>query len=84
MAYLKHYLDVQKHQLVVITHLPQIAARGEEHYFIYKDNSKDKTISMIKNLDLEDRTTEIAKMIGGDHPSNAAYENAKELLSNRY
>jgi DNA repair protein RecN (Recombination protein N) len=74
----------ESHQLIVITHLPQIAAHGEEHYFVFKDNSEDKTISRIRNLNKEERILEIAKMIGGDSPTGAAFENAKELLGNRY
>ena len=74
----------KNHQLVVITHLPQIAAWGEEHYYVFKDSSEDKTVSLIRNLDSDERTTEIAKMIGGDNPSEAAFENARELLGKRY
>jgi DNA repair protein RecN (Recombination protein N) len=70
----------EQHQVIVITHLPQIASSGERHYYVYKDNSTTKSVSLVKALSDEDRITEIAKMIGGDHPSDAAYENAKELL----
>lgn len=68
------------HQLITITHLPQIAARGDAHYFVFKDSSSKKTISNIKELDKQERVEEIAKMIGGDKPSKAALENAKELI----
>lgn len=70
-----------KHQLITISHLPQIAARGEAHYFVYKDNSAKKTISAIKRLTEEERVEEIAKMIGGSKPSKVALENAQELLN---
>lgn len=70
----------EKHQLITISHLPQIAARGEAHYFVYKDNSAQKTISAIKRLTEEERVEEIAKMIGGSKPSKVALENAMELL----
>lgn len=70
-----------KHQLITISHLPQIAARGEAHYFVYKDNSAKKTISAIKRLSEEERVEEIAKMIGGSKPSKVALENAQELLN---
>ena len=70
-----------KHQLITISHLPQIAARGQAHYFVYKDNSEKKTISAIKRLTENERVEEIAKMIGGSKPSKVALENAQELLS---
>lgn len=74
----------EQHQVIVITHLPQIASSGERHYFVFKDNSTSKSVSLIKELSQEERITEIAKMIGGDHPSEAAFENAKELLDKTY
>ncbi|HEY5749232.1 MAG TPA: DNA repair protein RecN [Chryseolinea sp.] len=69
-----------RHQLIAISHLPQIAAKGDAHYFVYKDNTSSKTISAIKVLSAEDRVQEIAKMIGGAKPSKVALENAQELL----
>jgi DNA repair protein RecN (Recombination protein N) len=69
------------HQLITISHLPQIAAKGNAHYFVYKDNSARKTVSSIKLLGHQDRIEEIAKMIGGDKPSRIALENAQELLA---
>lgn len=71
----------QRHQVVAITHLPQIAASGNEHYFVYKENLKGKSLSKIRKLQHEERETEIAKMIGGDHPSAAALQSARELLN---
>ncbi|MEQ8245839.1 DNA repair protein RecN [Fulvivirga sp.] len=70
----------QNHQIITISHLPQIAAKGDQHYFVFKDNSNAKAVSKIRELQGEDRVTEIAKMIGGDQPSNIAFENAKELM----
>lgn len=70
------------HQLVTISHLPQIAAKADVHYFVYKDNSSAKTVSNIKSLNQEERIEEIAKMIGGAKPSKVAFENAKELILN--
>lgn len=72
------------HQLMVITHLPQIASAGNAHYFVYKDSTAKKSVSQIRVLEGNERVVEIAKMIGGDHPSTAAYENAKELLDKSY
>jgi DNA repair protein RecN (Recombination protein N) len=71
----------KNHQVISISHLPQIAAKGDAHYFVYKDNSSAKTQSKIKKLSQEERITEIAKMIGGEKPSTIAFENAKELLA---
>ena len=70
----------KNHQIVSISHLPQIAAKGDAHYFVYKDNSAAKTISNIKRLEDHERIEEIAKMIGGSKPSKVALENAQELL----
>jgi DNA repair protein RecN (Recombination protein N) len=69
------------HQLITISHLPQIAAKGHAHYFVYKDNSAKKTVSSIKRLNENERVEEIAKMIGGDRPSKIALQNAQELLT---
>lgn len=71
----------KKHQVICISHLPQVAAKGDQHYFVYKDNSSDKTISKIRLLGKEERITEIAKMIAGANPSASAFESAKELLA---
>jgi DNA repair protein RecN (Recombination protein N) len=70
-----------KHQIISISHLPQIAAKGDAHYFVFKDNSADKTISSIKLLGADERIQEIAKMIGGANPSRVALQNAQELLA---
>ena len=70
----------ERHQLIAISHLPQIAARGNSHYFVYKDNTAAKTISSIKHLQDTERIEEIAKMIGGAKPSKVAFQNAQELL----
>lgn len=72
----------KNHQIISISHLPQIAAKGDAHYFVFKDNSKEKTVSSIKELVNHERVEEIAKMIGGSKPSKVALENAKELLLN--
>lgn len=71
----------RKHQLITISHLPQVAAQGDLHYYVYKDNSSTKTISTIKQLTEAERIEEIAKMIGGAKPSRVALENAQELLA---
>ncbi len=70
----------KNHQVISISHLPQFAAKGDAHFFVYKDNNAAKTISKIKVLAKEERILEIAKMIGGDHPTDSAFENARELM----
>ena len=69
-----------RHQVICITHLPQVAGQGDIHYFVYKDNSSQKTISKIKELGQEERVLELAKMIGGANPTSSALESARELL----
>ncbi|MEM8894504.1 MAG: DNA repair protein RecN [Bacteroidota bacterium] len=69
------------HQVIAISHLPQFAAKGDQHYFVYKDNSSDRTISKIKRLEADERVLEIARMIDGDQPSQSALESARELVS---
>ncbi len=68
------------HQVISISHLPQFAAGGDAHYYVYKDHSSDRSVSRIKRLADQDRVTEIAKMIGGENPGASAVESAKELL----
>ena len=70
----------QSHQLISISHLPQIAAKSDTHFFVYKENSGKKTTSRIKALHADERVEEIAKMIGGEKPSEVALAGAKELL----
>lgn len=70
----------KNHQVIAITHLPQIAAQGSAHYFVYKDHSSKRSVSKIRELTKEDRVKEIAQMIGGEKPSETAMKNAKELL----
>jgi DNA repair protein RecN (Recombination protein N) len=72
----------KRHQLITISHLPQIAAKGDTHYFVFKDNSSSKTISVIKQLTPAERVDEIAKMIAGANPSALAIENAREIMGN--
>lgn len=71
----------RRHQLIAITHLPQIAARGTVHYQVYKDNASEKTSSNIRMLNEDERILEIAAMIGGAKPSATAIAGARELLS---
>ncbi|GAA4315442.1 DNA repair protein RecN [Nibribacter koreensis] len=70
-----------KHQLICISHLPQMAAQGDTHYFVYKEDRADRTISRIRQLSHEERVKEIAQMISGANPSENAFQSAKELLA---
>ena len=67
-------------QVVTITHLPQIAAKGAHHYLAYKNLDGEKTFSSLRKLNSKSRINEIAKMLSGETLSNAAIDNAKELL----
>ncbi|MBP5365983.1 MAG: DNA repair protein RecN [Bacteroidales bacterium] len=67
-------------QVIAITHLPQVAAKGNRHYRVYKEDTSDRTISKIVELDENERVTELAKMLSGSTVSNAALQNARELL----
>lgn len=69
-------------QVICITHLPQIASKGNYHLFVYKEESKDKTFTRIKPLSQDERILEIAKMLSSDKPTQAALDNARDLLVN--
>ncbi|WBA42022.1 DNA repair protein RecN [Hymenobacter canadensis] len=73
----------KKHQLIAISHLPQMAAAGDAHYFVYKEDRADRTVSRIRQLSQEERIQEIAQMISGANPSQHAYHSARELLALR-
>ena len=67
-------------QVISITHLPQIAAKGESHYFVYKNEAGGKTTTGIRKLKQEERIGVIAEMLSGKNPGASAMENARELL----
>lgn len=71
-------------QVISITHLPQIAAKGSHHYKVLKEETEQGTISQMKELNSEQRVEEIAQMLSGSDITQAALANARELLrSNR-
>ncbi|MGK0376848.1 MAG: DNA repair protein RecN (Recombination protein N) [Patiriisocius sp.] len=70
-----------KMQLISITHLPQIAAKGEHHFKVYKEEQENTTRTQIKPLTEEERIVEIAQMIGGKNITTTTLANAKELLN---
>lgn len=69
-------------QVITITHLPQIAAKGDAHFKVYKVDDDKDTVSKIIPLDESQRQMEIAEMLSGENPSQSALDAAKELLTN--
>jgi len=70
------------HQVICITHQPQVAAKGAKHFFVYKDEDTNQRITTkVRVLKPEERVLAIAQMIGGEKPSEAALQNAKELVT---
>ena len=69
-----------KMQVITITHLPQIAAKGKKHYSVYKEDTQERTHTRIRLLGQTERTEEIARMLSGAQLTAAAIENAKALL----
>jgi DNA repair protein RecN (Recombination protein N) len=68
------------HQLIAITHLPQIAAAGIAHWYVYKDHAGEKTVSSLRELKGEERVDEIAKMIGGQQGYVELKDNVRKLI----
>ena len=71
----------QARQVLCITHQPQIAAKGNAHLYVYKEQKGSTTHTYLKTLNKTERVQHIAQMIGGDPPSKSAIDNAKELLA---
>lgn len=80
MAHIMQQMGNNNRQVISITHLPQIAALGTTHYKVYKEDTADGTISHMQILSDNERITEIAQMLSGSDISEAAIDNAKELL----
>ena len=70
----------QRHQVIAITHLPQIAASGDAHYLVFKEHENGRSFTRIRKLAETEREVEIAKMIGGENPTEVTLQNARELL----
>jgi DNA repair protein RecN (Recombination protein N) len=70
-------------QVLAITHLPQIAAKGNAHFFVYKEDEGGRTLTHIRQLDQEGRVTELAHMLSGSAVTDAAIENARQLLKEK-
>ncbi|PZF71426.1 DNA repair protein RecN [Taibaiella soli] len=72
----------QYHQVICITHQPQVAAKGSRHFYVYKESGKDQRITtQVRELKPDERVLAIARMIGGEQPSDAALQNARELVN---
>jgi DNA repair protein RecN (Recombination protein N) len=67
-------------QVVNITHLPQVASRGTKHYHVYKDDTKDSTITRVRLLSADERVLELARLLSGSEVTETAMKNARELL----
>ncbi len=80
MAVIMSQMGQAERQVISITHLPQIAAMGSNHYKVYKEQGADNTKTHMEQLDNDKRIKEIAQMLSGSNVSDAAISNAKELL----
>lgn len=69
-----------RHQVIAITHTPQVAARADRHFFVYKQVSDTRTATNVRLLNQEERMKAIAIMLSGNPPSNAALHTARELM----
>lgn len=80
MGHIMKEMGQQERQVISITHLPQIAALGTNHYKVYKEDTKEGTQTYMRQLTPDERVTEIAQMLSGSDITDAAISNAKELL----
>lgn len=80
MADIMEEMGSSGRQVISITHLPQIAAKGSRHYRVYKEDNNDGTSSHIEELSAEERINEIAHMLSGASITEAAINNARALL----
>lgn len=74
------YRMAKEMQVISITHLPQIAGKGDAHYFVFKENKNGSAKTFLKKLSEKDRINEIARLLSGEELTKAAVMNAKELL----
>lgn len=70
------------HQVISITHLPQIAAKGDHNYRIYKESDDSETYAYVEEITGEEKIMEIARLLGGTKITNATIENARDLIDN--
>ena len=83
MARIMQEMGDNDRQVISITHLPQIAARGAVHYKVFKEEADEGTVSQMRRLGDSERVAEIAQMLSGSDISEAAIKNAEELLRNK-
>jgi DNA repair protein RecN (Recombination protein N) len=67
-------------QVISITHLPQVAARGNRHFIVFKETKDNYTKTLVKKIEDNNRVFEIAKMLGGENPSDSVLQTAEELI----
>jgi DNA repair protein RecN (Recombination protein N) len=70
------------HQVIAITHLPQIAGKADQHLYVYKTNDTEQTQTGIRSLNPNERVEEIARMLSGENPSDKVLAAARELIEN--
>lgn len=80
MADIMKEMGQTERQVISITHLPQIASKGSHHYRVSKEETAQGTISQMQELSQDERINEIAQMLSGSNVTDAAIQNAKELL----
>ena len=73
----------KKHQIISITHLPQIAALSDNHLSVSKEVNENETVAYIKKLSEEDKIIEIAKLLSGEKITEATLKSAKELINGK-
>ena len=67
-------------QVMAITHLPQVASRGSDHFVVFKEDTEEATFTRIRKLQQEERIAEIARLLSGEEVTDAALSNARVLL----
>lgn len=80
MANIMHQMSLEM-QVITITHLPQIAAKGNQHYKVYKQELNNTTVTQLRKLSEDERIVEIAEMLSGKEISDSAMSHARELLN---
>ena len=71
----------RQHQIICITHLPQIAAAGDRNYRIYKETDGEKTFTIVDKLTDEEKVSEVARLLGGTTITDTTLQNARELIA---
>jgi DNA repair protein RecN (Recombination protein N) len=68
------------HQVICITHQPQVAAKGVRHFYVFKEPENNKITTRVRILSSDERVLAIAQMIGGEKPGDAALQHAREMV----